>query len=110
MSLLEPELTIVPDARLGKWFLLSGLIGVALGLLLFIPPLFNMLGDAVFVIFPSSIMGLAEPQTKSDVALLLSMEFTSQFLLYGIIGLGLGACIHAIRKFFIRSPAERNAE
>jgi len=76
---------------------------MAVALLLFIPPLFNALGDAVLVFFPSSIMGLAEPQTKGEIAMLLTMEFSSQFILYGLLGLSVGFCLHLVRK--LASPS-----
>ena len=104
MSLLSPETAFAPEAQLGRWFLLGGLAGVCIGLLLFIPPLFQMLGDAVLYVFPSSIMGLAEPKTWKEITLLLSIEFTSQFLLYGVISLSIGTLIYTMRKWrFSRS-------
>jgi len=104
LSLLNPQTAFAPEARLGRWFTLGGLTGVCVGLLLFIPPLFQMLGDAVLYVFPSSIMGLAEPKTWKEITLLLSMEFTSQFLLYGVIALSMGTLIYAVRKWrFSRS-------
>lgn len=57
-----------------------------------------MLGDAALFIFPSSIMGLAEPKSTKDIALLLTIEFTSQFVLYGLIGLAVGACVYFVRR------------
>ena len=108
MSLLNPESTPVTEAHLGRWLAFSGLFGVMIGFLLFIPPLFDALGEnAALVIFPSSILGLAEPQTKLDVVALLAVESISQFVLYGMAGLVIGACIHLVRN--LRSRAERRA-
>jgi uncharacterized RDD family membrane protein YckC len=105
VSLLEPDPNPAIEARLGRWFLVGGLCGAIIGLLLFIPGLFNMLGDAVFFLFPSSIMGLAEPKTTKDIAFLLSMEFTSQFVLYGSIGFAVGTCVYFVRKLSARGVA-----
>ncbi len=104
MSLLNPEIAFGPEARFGRWFLLGGVVGVCVGLLFFIPALFQLLGDGVLYVFPSSIMGLAEPKTWQEITLLLSIEFTSQFVLYGVIGLSIGTIIYVVRKWrFARS-------
>jgi hypothetical protein len=102
LSLLEPNLDPIVESHLSRWFLFGGLAGVVIGGLLFIPFLFNALGDSVFVIFPSSIAGIADPRTTEDIALLLVIEFTSQFFLYGVIGFALGVCSYGIRKLDLR--------
>lgn len=104
MSLLDPDTTPVQEARLGRWFAFGGLIGVGFGvMILFIPHLADSLGNGVLLLFPSSILGIADPRTTRDIAITASMEFSFQFILYGMIGLLLGFCIHAARKLTLAS-------
>ena len=99
MSLLDPDTTPVQGARLGRWFVFGGLVGVGAGLMiLLIPHLADSLGNGVLVLFPSSILGIGDPHTKQEIAITASMEFSFQFILYGTVGLLLGFCIHAARK------------
>lgn len=97
MSLLEPDLAPILHNNFGRWFLFGGLLGVAVGALLFVPSIFDSLGDGVLIIFPTSIMGLAEPHTLGEKVTVLLVEFVSQFLLYALLSLGFGICIHTLR-------------
>ena len=97
MSLLDPDPTPKIAAHLGKWFLCAASLGVLLGVLVFIPAIFDLLGDRVLFVFPASIAGIAEPRTIAEKALLLLLEFGSQFLLYGSFGLAVGFALYVGR-------------
>jgi hypothetical protein len=76
-----------------RWFLISGVAGVLVAALLY------ALGAASFgrlvllriapVLCPAMILGLAEPSSPGATALLLTIVFGTNFLLYGVVGLAL---------------------
>lgn len=107
MSLLDPDTTPLQEPRLGRWFTFGGLAGIGVGLMiLFVPHLPDALGNAMLVLFPSSILGIGDPRTTQDIAITASMEFIFQFILYGMVGVVLGFCAHLLRK--LRSPFLQN--
>ena len=80
--------------RFAKWFLVSGGIGVlvvtALYALAAIPivqtnEVFNPY--AILVLAPAMILGMAEPTAPGDIAQLLVIVFSTNFALYGLLGL-----------------------
>jgi hypothetical protein len=73
--------------RLGRWFLISGCIGivVAVGLAV-IAMSYSVNPTLLLVLWPVSIVGLANPSAGSEKIIFGIVEFGGNFILYGVIG------------------------
>ena len=81
-------------AGLKGWFLISGCVGVLVALTLGTIASYHGLNPRLlFVLWPSSIIGIADPSKLSDKMLFAIIEFGGNFLLYGILGTALGFAI-----------------
>jgi hypothetical protein len=79
--------------RLGRWFLVSGCLGVFVALALMALGASHIVSPTVLlVLWPSSIAGIADPSTPSDKVLVALFEFGGNFILYGVIGTLVGLC------------------
>ena len=76
--------------RLRRWFLISGCLGVLVALVLMVLP--HVKPRVLLVLWPASIVGLADPSTIWDTIMVASFEFGGNFLLYGAIGTLIGLC------------------
>jgi hypothetical protein len=82
--------------RPAQWFLLSGCVGIAVAIALYvlgaIPYTRHSAVVASSVLCPEMILGLglADPPTPAAIALLLAWVFGTNLVLYGIAGLLLG--------------------
>ena len=76
--------------RTARSFLISGSIGVAVALGLYVLGAFSYTRPFVVlvspVLCPEMVLGLAEPTSFGAVILLLSFVFITNFLMYGLIG------------------------
>ena len=78
---------------LGRWFLVSGCLGVLVALTLVVPGTSHIVHPTVLmVLWPPSIAGMADPSTLSDKILVALFEFGGNFILYGVIGALVGLC------------------
>jgi hypothetical protein len=76
------------------WFLVSGSIGIIVALVLAIVASSHSLNPKLLLtLWPSSIVGLSDPTTVAANIVIGVYEFGGNFLLYGIIGTGLGFAI-----------------
>jgi hypothetical protein len=79
---------------LGRWFLVSGCLGVFVALALMALGARHIVSPTVLlVLWPSSIAGFADPSTRSDKVLVALFEFGGNFILYGVIGTLVGLCL-----------------
>jgi hypothetical protein len=72
-----------------RWFLLAGCVGIAIAIMLALSPPSNPL--IIVLLWPASIVGLADPTTIGAKMLIGSFEFGGNFLLYGMLGAIAGA-------------------
>jgi hypothetical protein len=83
--------------RVLRWFLISGSVGVLVALVLLGLKALNLIVPGVFlVLWPSSIVGIADPANALDKFLIATVEFGGNFVMYGIIGSLLGLCFHGV--------------
>jgi hypothetical protein len=83
--------------RMLRWFLISGIVGVLVALVLLGLETLNIIVPGVFlVLWPSSIVGIADPANAWDKFLFATVEFGGNFLLYGMIGSLLALCFHSV--------------
>ena len=76
---------------LKAWFLVSGCIGIIIALVLAAVASNRALNPMLLLtLWPSSIVGLADPTTLPDKILIGAFEFGGNFLLYGVVEQGLG--------------------
>ena len=81
-------------AGLKCWFLISGCVGVLVALALGAIASQRVLNPRLLLtLWPASIIGLADPSKLSDKILFAVVELGGNFLLYGIVGIGLGFAI-----------------
>jgi hypothetical protein len=81
-------------AGLKGWFLISGCVGVLVALVLGIIASHQVVNPRLLLaLWPPSIIGIADPSTLSDKVLFAVIEFGGNFLLYGIVGTGLGFAV-----------------
>jgi hypothetical protein len=79
---------------LKAWFLGSGCIGIIVALVLAEISSYHSLNPKLLLtLWPASIVGLADPTTLLGKILIGGYELGGNFLLYGIIGTGLGFVI-----------------
>lgn len=76
------------------WFLVSGCIGIIVALILAEIASYRSLSPKLLLtLWPASIVGLADPSTLLGKILIESYELVGNFLLYGIVGTGIGFAI-----------------
>jgi hypothetical protein len=76
---------------LKAWFLVSGCIGIVVALVLALLASTRSLNPGLLLtLWPASIVGLSDPSTLTAKILIGVYEFGGNFLLYGVIGTGLG--------------------
>jgi len=84
---------------LKAWFLVSGCIGIIVALVLAVIASNRSLNPMLLLtLWPPSIVGIADPTTLSDKILIGAFEFGRNFLLYGIVGTGLGFAFRAANR------------
>jgi hypothetical protein len=80
-----------------RWFLISGIVGVLVAFVLLGLEALNVIVPGAFlVLWPSSIIGMADPANAWDKFLIAAVEFGGNFVLYGIIGSLLALCFHGV--------------
>jgi hypothetical protein len=85
--------------KLGLWFLYAGGFGVVIALALATVATIHPLSPTVLmVLWPWSIVGMADPSTPSDKIFVGLFEFGGQFLAYGSIGALLGFALGGAKK------------
>jgi hypothetical protein len=86
-------------AGLKGWFLISGCIGVLVAVALGMIASHRSLNPKLLLtLWPPSIIGIADPSTLSDKILFAVIEFGGNFLLYGIVGTGLGLAVRRANR------------
>ena len=79
--------------RLRRWFLLAGCLGVLVALALMTIATYHVVRPTILlVLWPPSLVGLANPSTLSDKILVALFEFGGNFILYGAVGTLIGLC------------------
>jgi hypothetical protein len=80
-------------AALKNWFLVSGCMGILVALVLgFMAPYRVVSPRILLVLWPFSIIGLADPSELSHKIIFAAVEFGGNFILYGVIGTMIGLC------------------
>ena len=90
--LLDQDGKNVPrDAHLKGWFLAAGAVGVLVALLLAVGLHYDAVpSDVVVTLWPTAMVQLVDPKTiGSEIAVGL-IAYGSNFLIYGLIGVGIG--------------------
>jgi len=84
---------------LKAWFLVSGCIGIIVALVLALVASNRSLSPGLLLtLWPASIVGLSDPSTLTAKILIGVYEFGGNFLLYGIVGTGLGFAFRAANR------------
>ena len=93
-----------PDARLLRWFLVFGAIGLAIAIVLtFLMQSDRFPTQIALTLWPTSMVGLIDPRTFWSQLTVGMITFGGQFLLYGFVGLSIGFAILSIRKLVRRT-------
>lgn len=80
-----------------RWFLISGSVGIVVALVLMRVASRGVLSPGLLLaLWPSSIVGLADPTTLSDKILVAVVEFGGNFLWYGLVGTVIGFAVRLV--------------
>jgi hypothetical protein len=95
-----------PEPRLARWFLISGLVGVLVALVLtglISGELISV--QLVVTLWPGWIVNMSDlgyQRTLIQKLFEVTITFGSEFILYGLSGLLIGFGINAVRNLFVR--------
>ena len=79
------------EAHLRRWFLVAGGVGVAVALLLAVALRFDVVSSGLVVtLWPSSMVQLIDPQTVGSNIAVGLIAYGSNFIIYGLVGMGIG--------------------
>ena len=77
--------------RLMLWFVISGLVGILIAVALAALARYSDVNSYILLLlWPPSIVGLADPSSPSDKIIFGVIEFGGNFIIYGVIGLFMG--------------------
>ncbi len=77
-----------------RWFLVSGCVGLVVALSLATLAGSHQLNPRLLlVLWPISVIGLAEPSGLTDKIIFGALEFGGNFVLYGVIGILIAICL-----------------
>jgi hypothetical protein len=80
-----------------RWFLISGSLGIVVALVLMRVSSNHVLSlGLLLTLWPSSIVGLADPTTLSDKIRIAVGELGGNFLWYGVVGLVIGFAVRLV--------------
>ena len=81
------------------WFLISGCVGVIVALVLAAIASNRSLNPTILLtLWPASIVSLSDPTTVSAKIIVAVFEFGGNFLLYGVVGTGLGVAFRLVNR------------
>jgi hypothetical protein len=87
-----------PNAHLFRWFVISGCIGVASAVVLTILMSQDRVSSSmILTLWPTSMVALIDPRTVWSKVITGIFTFGGNFLLYGLIGLGVGYSVGKLR-------------
>jgi hypothetical protein len=70
-----------------RWFLIAGSVGLGLAIVLSVLSSFLSISSTILILlWPPSIVGLADPTRIVDQILMGTVEFGGNFVLYGAFG------------------------
>jgi hypothetical protein len=73
------------------WFVISGLVGILIAVALAALARYSDVNSYILLLlWPPSIVGLADPSSPSDKIIFGVIEFGGNFIIYGVIGLFMG--------------------
>jgi hypothetical protein len=85
----------------GRWFLIAGSIGIVLAVALSRLLSHDLVpAGVVIALWPTSILGLVDPSNLRDQIITGTFTYGGNFLLYGLLGLGvryLGTRLHLFK-------------
>jgi hypothetical protein len=91
------------SAHLGKWFLVAGGFGLAIAILLAVAMGYDRAPTAVvFALWPTAMLQLIDPQTIGSKIATALFVYGGNFLIYGLLGVGVGLLVSRLRLLFKR--------
>jgi hypothetical protein len=92
------EREILPDVHLLRWFFIPECIGLAIATGLTVLMSYgNVPPSIVLALWPTSAAALIDPTTFWSQLATGAFTFGGNFLLYGLIGWGVGYCVFKVR-------------
>jgi hypothetical protein len=91
--LLDQDTADLPrDAQLKRWFLVAGVVGVVVAVLLGVALRYDYVSSGLVVIlWPAAMVQLIDPQTIGSKIAVGLIAYGSNFLIYGLVGVGIGS-------------------
>ena len=91
------------DAHLGRWFLIAGGFGLVIAILLAVAMGYDRAPTAVVsALWPTAMLQLIDPQTIGSKIATALFVYGGNFLIYGLLGVGIGFLISRLRLLFKR--------
>ena len=91
------------DLHLGRWFFVAGGVGLVIAVLLAIAMGHDRASTAVVLaLWPTAMLQLIDPQTIGSKIATALFVYGGNFLIYGLLGVGVGFLISRLRLLFKR--------
>jgi hypothetical protein len=102
--LLDQDTVDVPkDTHLKIWFLVAGAVGVVMAVLLAVALRFDSVSSNVVVaLWPAAMVQLIDPKTIGSKIAVALIAYGSNFLIYGLAGMGIGLVTNLLHRLRTR--------
>ncbi len=91
------------DAHLGRWFFGAGAIGLLTAILLAVAMSYDRAPEGlVLVLWPTAMLQLIDPKTIGSEIVTALFVYGGNFLVYGLLGVGIGFLVGRLRLLFKR--------
>jgi hypothetical protein len=89
--IMPPMLLDPRNANLKRWFIATGGLGVVVAIVLAVAMSNDYVSSSLLVLFwPAAMVQLIDPQTIGSTIAVALIAYGSNFLIYGLIGAGIG--------------------
>jgi hypothetical protein len=91
------------DPHLKRWFLAAGAFGVLEAVLLAIAIRYDYVSSNLLVaLWPAAMVQLSDPKTVGSKIAVVLIAYGSNFLIYGLVGVGIGLTSNSLFRLLKR--------
>jgi hypothetical protein len=104
MTIFDSHTGDFQESYLGRWFLIAGGVGLVIALLLAVAMAYDRASTAIVLMFwPAAMVQLIDPHTLGSQIAVILIAYGSNFLIYGLLGVGVGFLASRLRLLLKRS-------